>query len=131
MLYYITLKRLSNDKHSSLLVAFVSYEENEVLWIWAIKLVTILTRKKLKLVGNTLAYFVSPSVTKVKNDFLRFPPAEDAVVDRRADRRPGVAQSFWNEKLRFIYTRDKIGEILRQGAILNLNLWGRKLLAIH
>jgi hypothetical protein len=24
-------KRLSNDKHSSLLVAFVSYEENEVL----------------------------------------------------------------------------------------------------
>jgi hypothetical protein len=26
-------KRLSNDKHSSLLVAFVSYEENEVLWI--------------------------------------------------------------------------------------------------
>jgi hypothetical protein len=32
-LYFTRLERLSNDEHSSLLVAFISYEENDVLWI--------------------------------------------------------------------------------------------------
>jgi hypothetical protein len=34
VLHYTRLERLARDKHSSLLGPFVSYEENEVLWIW-------------------------------------------------------------------------------------------------
>jgi len=34
VLHYTRLRRLAGDKHSSLLDPFVSYEENEVLWIW-------------------------------------------------------------------------------------------------
>ncbi len=33
VLYYTMVEKLANDKHSSLLVQFVGYEENEVLWI--------------------------------------------------------------------------------------------------
>ncbi len=33
MLHNVTLQRLPNLKHFNLLVQFVSYKENEVLWI--------------------------------------------------------------------------------------------------
>ncbi len=33
MLHFIRLERSANDKQSSLLDKFISYEENEVLWI--------------------------------------------------------------------------------------------------
>ncbi len=33
MLHYTSLNRLSSEKHSSLLGAFVSFKQNEVLWI--------------------------------------------------------------------------------------------------
>jgi len=34
VLHYTRLKRLSNDKHSSLLGTFINFEGNEVLRIW-------------------------------------------------------------------------------------------------
>jgi hypothetical protein len=34
VLHYTKLERLARDKHSGLLGQPVSYEENEVLWIW-------------------------------------------------------------------------------------------------
>ncbi len=34
MLHYLRLERLATDKYTTLLDPFVSYEENEVLWIW-------------------------------------------------------------------------------------------------
>ncbi len=33
MLHYTKLEKLAKEKYSSLLVPFVSYEENEVLWL--------------------------------------------------------------------------------------------------
>ncbi len=33
MLHYIKLDRFATDKHSSLLDQFISYKENEVLWM--------------------------------------------------------------------------------------------------
>ncbi len=35
LLHYTKLERVAKNKHSSLLEPFVSYEENEVLWIRA------------------------------------------------------------------------------------------------
>ncbi len=34
VLQYIRMEKLVKDKHSNLFGLFVSYEENEVFWIW-------------------------------------------------------------------------------------------------
>jgi hypothetical protein len=51
------LERLAKDKHSSLLVQFVSYEEKEVLCFWALV-------KELYILGNLRIGPISLSVTK-------------------------------------------------------------------
>ncbi len=76
MLYYTRLEMVDRDNHSSLLVPFVSYEENEVLWMWPLEPAQVIdkfTNKHctclLRLTRDTQAYLNGASITN--KDFYK------------------------------------------------------------
>ncbi len=65
--HYTKLERFAIDKYYCLLGPFVSYVENEVIWIWLTGNVNkYWTFLKNLAETNTPAYFITPYVTKKK-----------------------------------------------------------------
>ncbi len=63
LLHTVKLERLDKDKHSSLLGPFLSYEENEVLWIQ-----TLVPTLYLMIFQQPAKYEISTQNRKTKSD---------------------------------------------------------------
>ncbi len=66
ILHYATLERLARNKQSSLLSPFVSYEENEVLWISTIIFLK-LSYSVLMLVALSSSYLLMPAALTLQD----------------------------------------------------------------